>query len=358
MDDKQQYFRLGMFVVASVAILFGVLFILGGKTLFQPKLEVETYFNESVAGVDIGVPVKARGVQVGQVTMVDFSSTLYERDVPVGKRRTYIVVRATIVGARAQMWRKELEAYVQRGLRVRTQLAGITGQQYLAVDFVDPKAYPPLPFDWKPEYSYVPSAPSFTSEIIMSVQNLVSNLDKADIEHLGQNLNALVVNLNKKLDQLPVAELSADAAGVLRDARATINHVERVIAQTPIDETVRNLSSASARLDTLLADPALGQTISNASVITARLRKVAETGEIDRIAKNLDGTVQRVEALLGDNQYDVRGVIQDLRVTAANLRTLSETAKHYPPGLLVGGPPKRVDLPNDLKPNNAKKEPK
>ena len=38
MDDKQHYFRLGMFVVASVAILFGVLFILGGKSLFQPKL--------------------------------------------------------------------------------------------------------------------------------------------------------------------------------------------------------------------------------------------------------------------------------------------------------------------------------
>src|SRR5690349_23209287 len=65
------------------------------------------------------------------------------------RSRAYIVVRATIVGPRAQVWRKELDAYVQRGLRVRTQLAGITGQQYLAVDFVDPKTYPPLPLDRK-----------------------------------------------------------------------------------------------------------------------------------------------------------------------------------------------------------------
>src|SRR5262249_6642425 len=154
-----------------------------------------------------------------------------------------------------------LDAYVQLGMRVRTQLAGITGQQYLAVEFLNPKAYPPLPFDWKPKYSYVPSAPSFASEIITSVQNLVSTLDKADIDQLAQNLNTLVVNLNKKLDELPVAELSADAAGVLRDARATINHVDRVIAQAPIDQTVRSLASASARLDALLADPALGQTV-------------------------------------------------------------------------------------------------
>jgi len=358
MDDKQRYFRLGVFIIASVAILLAGLFILGGKSLFQPTLEVETYFNESVAGLDVGVPVKARGVQVGEVTMVDFSSTLYEQDVPVDKRRNYIVVRATIVGPRTQVWRKELDAYVQRGMRIRTQLAGITGQQYLAVDLVDPKAYPPLPYDWKPKYGYVPSAPSFTTEIVASVQKLISNLDRADIEQVGQNLNALLVNVNRKLDELPVAELSADAAGVLRDARAMINHVDRVMAQAPIAETVRNLASVSARADALLGDPALGQTIGNASVITARLRKIAESGEINRIANNLDSTLQRADALLGDNQYDIRGVIQDLRVTAANLRTLSETAKHYPPGLLVGGPPQPVQLPSAAKPSNAKKEPK
>jgi ABC-type transporter Mla subunit MlaD len=327
-------------------------------SLFQPKLELETYFNESVAGLDVGVPVKARGVQVGEVTMVDMSSTLYEQDVPVDKRRSYIVVRATIVGPRTQVWRKELDAYVQPGMRNRMQLAGITGQQYLAVDFVDPKPYPPLPFDWKPRYDYVPSAPSFTTEIITSVQKLFSNLDKADIEQLGHNLNALVVNVNKKLDQLPVAELSADAAEVPHAARATINHVERLVTQAPINETVRNLASVSARVDALLGDPALAQTIGNTSVITARLRKMTDSGEINRIAKNFDSTLQRADALLGDNQYDIRGVIQDLRATAANLRTLSETAKHYPPGLLVGGPPQTVQLPSGSKPTNSKKEPK
>ena len=62
MDDKQHYFRLGMFVVAAVAILFAVLFVVGGRSLFQPKLELETYFNDSVTGLDIGVSVKVCGV--------------------------------------------------------------------------------------------------------------------------------------------------------------------------------------------------------------------------------------------------------------------------------------------------------
>jgi ABC-type transporter Mla subunit MlaD len=274
---------------------------------------------------------------------------LYEADLPVDKRKGYIVVRATLTGARTKIWRNELDAFVNRGLRVQTQLAGITGQQHLAVDFLDPQKHRPLPFDWEPDYPYVPSAPSLTSEIIANVQSVFANLDKADIQQLGQNLNALVVNLNRKLDEVPVAQLSAEAMAVLKDARATIDRVDRILAQAPIDQTVRNLASASDRLDELLADPALRRTLSDVATVTGRLRKITESGELDRIVKNLDRTVQRADALLADNQYDVRGVVQDLRTTADNLRTLSEIVKRYPPGLLIGGPPQKVQLPKEPK---------
>ena len=348
MDEKQHYFRLGLFVVVSVAILFVLLFILGARTLFQPSLIVETYVNESVSGLDVGAPLKFRGVALGEVTSIEMSTVLYEQDVPVDQRKAYIVVRAKVVGPRVQLWRKEVDAYIQRGMRVRTQVAGVTGQQTLTVDFLDPKTHPSLPFNWKPQYIYIPSAPSVATEIVSNIQSLVSSLDKADIQQLGQNLNTLVINLNKKLDEIPVAALAADADALLRDARTTINR-----AQAPLDQTLRKLGSASARVDALLADPALGQTLANAAVISGRLRKVAENGDIDRIAKKLDLSLQRVDALLADNQYEIRGVVQDLRVTANNLRTLSENAKHYPPGLLIGGPPEKVQVPS-----NPKKESK
>ena len=347
MNDKQQYLRLGLFVMVSLAILFCVLFFLGAQSLFQPSLTVETYFNGSISGLEVGAPVRYRGVPLGKVSAIALSTALYESDVPVGQRKGYIVVRATMSGGRTQLWGKELNEYVKRGLRVQTQLAGITGQQSLSLDFFDPKSYAPLPFEWTPDYQYVPSAPSLTSEIISNVQSLISSLDKADIQQLGQNLNALVVNVNKKLDEVPVAQLSAEAMGVLKDARATIDRVDRVLARAPIDETVRNLSSASRRLDDLLADPGLKRTLSDVSTVTDRLRKIAESGELDRIVKNLDRTVQRADALLADNQYDVRGVVQDLRTTADNLRTLSEIVKRYPPGLLIGGPPQKVQLPKE-----------
>src|SRR5262249_11121500 len=224
--------------------------------------------------VDIGAPLKYRGVQFGEVTAIDLSTLLYEPEVPVAERKAYIVVRAKVSGTIAKVWHKDMDAYLARGLHIRTQVAGISGQQYLALEFLDPKTYPPLPFGWKPDYPYVPSAPSIANEIIAGVQNLVSSLDKADIQQLGQNLNALIVTANKKLDELPVAALAADAGGFFKDARTTINR-----AQGPLDQTLRNLASASSRVETVLADPPLNQTIQNAAVVTGRLHKISEPGE-------------------------------------------------------------------------------
>jgi phospholipid/cholesterol/gamma-HCH transport system substrate-binding protein len=350
MDEGQNYRRLGLFVLVTLALLTGILFVLGGRSLFQPTFTFETYFNESVAGLAIGAPVQFRGVPLGQVTEIVTSGAVYERNVPLARRKAYIVVRAKVSGSNAaqtEEMREEAQKNVELGLRAQTQLAGITGQQYLALDYFNPKTYPPLEFSWTPEYPYVPSAPSLTGEIIAGAQSFIASLNEADVKEVGQNLNKLIVNLNDKLDKVPLGEISTELKGALKSARQTIDRVDRVIAGAPIDETVQNLASASARLDKLLADPGLRQTVDNTAAVTERLRKIAESGELDRVVRDIDETVQRLDAMLGDNQYDVRTILQDLRVTAANLRTLSETVKRNPAGALLGGPPEKVVLPKE-----------
>jgi len=352
MDEGQNYRRLGLFVLVTLALVAGILFVLGGRSLFEPTFTFETYFDESVTGLEIGAPVNFRGVPLGQVTEIVTASALYQSDVPLVKRTSYIVVRAKISGssaAQTAQLEKDTRENVGLGLRVQTQLAGITGQQYLALDYFDPKTYPPLEFNWTPKYPYIPSVPSLTGTIIANAQRFIASLNQADVKDLGQNLNKLVVNLNAKLDKVPVGEISTELEGALKSARRTIDRVDRVIAGAPIDETVQKLASASARLDKLLANPGLHQTVDNVAAFTERLRKIGESGELDRVVRNIDETVQRLDAMLGDNQYDVRTILQDLRVTANNLRTLSETVKRYPAGALIGGPPEKVVLPKDSK---------
>lgn len=347
MTEETRYRRLGVFVFAALALIVGVLFLLGGRSLFQSTFTFETYFNDSIAGLEIGSPLRFRGVPLGQVTEILPSWTEYEWQVPSNKRRGYIVVRATISQNREWIARIRHEAgdMIKAGLRAQTQLAGITGQQYLGLDILDPVQYPPLPFDWKPRYVYVPSAPSLTSQIIANVQHFLANLDKLDVAALGRNLNALIENLNNKISEVPVAELSAEASAVLTDARTTINHLDGILTGPDIPLFLRNLGQASGRLDGLLGDPGLKQTIDNVADVSVRLRRFAASGELDRTVRRIDELASRLDGTVGDNRYDVRVIVQDLRVTADNIRTLSDNLKRNPAGILLGGPPEKVQFP-------------
>jgi ABC-type transporter Mla subunit MlaD len=324
MEESKRYVRLGVFIVTSVGILVAALLLLGGRDWFQSTFTFETYFDKSVAGLELGAPVRFRGVPLGHVSEIRTSAATYERDVPLDRRREYIVVRVQMnASAREAVQMKEDAVTLsKKGLRAQTQLAGLTGQQYLSLDFLDPQKHPPLPFEWQPKYTYLPSAPSSAGEIIADAQTFLASLNKADISALSRNLNALVMDVDTKLAELPAEELSARAREVLGKADATL-----------------------ARIDALVGDPALKQTFANAAAISGRLRKVADDGDLDSMIKGMNEAAQRLDVLLGDNQYDARAIVQDLRVTADNLRVLSETIKRYPAGVLVGGPPEKLRLP-------------
>ena len=347
MGENPHYVRLGLFVLGSVAVVLVGLLLLGGRKWFEPTFTFETYFDQSVAGLDLGAPVRFRGVPLGHVSAILTSAATYERDVPIERRREYIVVRVVVTASApevAQM-RKDAASLVSKGLRAQTELAGLTGQQYLSLDFLDPRKHPPLEFPWTPRYTYLPSAPSLAGEIVAKAQTFLASLNEADVKSLGKNLNALVADLDAKLAQLPLAELSAEARGVLTDAHATLGRVDRILAEAPVDDTLRKLNLAATRLDGVLSDPGLKVTIENVAVVSTRLRRLADEGGVDRTVKAVDEAAERLEVLLGDNQYDVRGIVQDLRVTSANLRELSQTLKRYPAGALLAGPPGKVEIP-------------
>ena len=85
--EKFSYFKIGIFVISAVVIgIIGVV-VLGVGTIFQKKSIVETYIDESVQGLDVGSPLKFRGVPVGRVEQISLTSAEY------ATRREYVVVR-------------------------------------------------------------------------------------------------------------------------------------------------------------------------------------------------------------------------------------------------------------------------
>jgi len=60
----------GGFVVGAIALLIAVVALFGGGNLLQKRPRAGTYFQGSVAGLDIGAPVTYRGVRVGEVKSI------------------------------------------------------------------------------------------------------------------------------------------------------------------------------------------------------------------------------------------------------------------------------------------------
>src|SRR5580658_8402355 len=256
MEDTKRYGRLGAFVVVSVCLLAAGLFLLGGRQWFQPTFMFETYFDQSIAGLDVGAPVRFRGVPLGHVAGILTSAATYEQSVPLEKRHEYIVVRVEVnlSGQEATQMRRDAETLAARGLRAQTQLAGITGQQYLALDFLDPKKYRPLPFDWTPKYLYLPSAPSSTVETIAKAQTFLASLNEADISKLSQSLSALLRDLDTKLREIPVAELATRTQAALGAANGTLSRMDRLLADPSLKQTVDNAAAISGRVRKMLSD--------------------------------------------------------------------------------------------------------
>jgi phospholipid/cholesterol/gamma-HCH transport system substrate-binding protein/paraquat-inducible protein B len=315
-QEANRHYRLGLFVLVGLVGMAALLFVLGGRKLFERTYTFETYFAGSVAGLEVGSPLRFRGIPLGSVTQIQSSSSLYEPDVPIGTRHSYVVVRAKVnLDKAAIQVERDRPEMIRLGLRVQTQLAGISGQQYLALDYLDPAKYPPLPFNWTPEYDYVPSAPSAAAQIVAGAQDLMAKLSEVDVKRLASNLDTLIGKLDDAVDRLQVAELSADARRVLRTA------------------------------NTRLADQRLGQAVDNLASVSASLRAMTERKDLDRLVQRLDEAAARLGGLIADNQYDAKQIVEDLRLTAENLRVLTATIKRYPAGALLGGPPEKVQLP-------------
>ena len=148
--ERLSYFKVGLFVITAVVLgVIGVV-VLGGGKFFQKTNIIETYIDESVQGLDVGSPVKFRGVLVGNVEQITLSGVEYPT------RRSYVVVRAGISRNVFQFPLTDpadpaFMAEVQRGLRVRLAPQGLTGQAYLEADYLNPKLSQSIPMCPRPK---------------------------------------------------------------------------------------------------------------------------------------------------------------------------------------------------------------
>ncbi|MDR3641421.1 MAG: MlaD family protein [Humidesulfovibrio sp.] len=368
------FFKLGLFVIGGVVLLFVVLFALGAGNLFQRTYQMETYINESVNGLEVGSPVKFRGVRVGSVSEIGFVGGKYGQKAE-GYRYVYVLctLDKDLFGTMGPKSARDQAAdEVKRGLRARTISQGLTGQLFLGLDYVDSLRNPPLPIDWEPVSIYIPAAPSTLSQVeqaVLGISNTLSGLDHADLPEavksfrrfadsasqflnntdpqvVGPKLAATLDQTRLLLARINVLLADPSAERIVPEAARTLTGMRKVVEGAGPDavklvhdsrETAASLKVSAKALERFLGDP---QTAKQLAAMPGAMQQARETvAELRSAAKRLNAVLGRVEQLTASQQDNVAGILDSARGLVENLKELTGEAKRYPSGVLFGPPP-------------------
>jgi ABC-type transporter Mla subunit MlaD len=306
MSDQARYVRVGGFVLAGLAMALGVVLLLGAGSLLERPIVVETVFDESVQGLQIGSAVKLRGVKIGSVSEIGFVGDFYDvsqsADPITTANRVLVRMEIVMKNQPAESADREtgLAALIARGLRVQLTPLGITGTSIIQADYLDPKRYPPIEVTWQPEHLYVPSAPSTITQLSSAADRLMTRINQLDVERLLTNLDVLLVNVNQVVTRADVEGVQRSLGALLDDARQTSAEVRSAVKQAGVGEL-----NAEAR------------------------KSIAQ----------LNATLGRLQQLVDVGGEDLGTAFENFRVASENLRDASETARSYPSLLLFGEPP-------------------
>ncbi len=313
MSQKANYFKIGLFIISAVGMLLAGIIILGVGALSQDSLIMETYLDGSVQGLDIGSPIKLRGVKVGQVEKIMFVDEAYPTE------HHYVLIRFSIhphVAKNIEMAKlvPHLNKEIQTGLRLRLATQGLTGVAYLEADYMDPQLYPPLPIDWKPEYAYLPSAPSFIARMSDSAGAILRQIENARVDLLASNINMFVTTMTGLMQD----DLKPTLASVQQTAQETANLATR------LDRNLQQIMQSD--LPPLLHNARLSS--SNLVVMSKQVNQV----------------LQQVGDMLESGQQHWDETMENIQMTSSEFRDLVRNARQYPSGMLFGQPPPRVEI--------------
>jgi phospholipid/cholesterol/gamma-HCH transport system substrate-binding protein len=345
MSAQANYFKIGLFVLAASVIGVVSIIVLGAGSFFQKKVLIETYFVESVQGLENGAPLKFRGVRVGKITEITLVGKEYPTD------RQYVLIRAALFPdifrvTCAPPSGSDLKNEVLKGLRIRLSFQGLTGAAHLEMDYMDPRLSPPLRIDWKPKYCYIPSTSSTIQRLGDAVDKILKNLEGLDFKNIAQNFNTSLKDLSRTLSQANLRKISGQAETLLLELRETNHQVADLLKDPKIKSLLPDAAATMAAARRILegTKKPMSQLLDafkkvSAGIETLSTQLDAITHDTTDSAAHMKRILRRADDLISDQQPNIETAVENIRRISDNLREITENAKKYPSQLLFGEPP-------------------
>ncbi|MEM7307958.1 MAG: MlaD family protein [Planctomycetota bacterium] len=327
MAKKANPTLIGAFVVGAVAFSVGAVLAFGSGLYLEEHDQAVAFFGSSVDGLDVGAPVKYRGVGVGTVT--DIGAVWDNRSETIR-----IPVELTFTGesfeGQDDLFRgldpdDFLDHLIDLGLRAELkQSSFVTGKLFVSLDFqpdtpVELVGGSPLP--------EVPTTPGRFEAIVQSLEELPLN------ELIDGGVDT-VDSIGRLASDPRIGEVLSDLSRLLKTLEAEIPPLS-ASAQETMAEAQTLMRTADAELQAVSVD----------------LRKLLQTTEA-----GVDPTVTAAIAALGRTEEAAAGVaelvqpeshlvdrlallLEELSGAARSLRALTSYLERHPEALISGKRP-------------------
>ncbi len=322
------HWKLGLFVVLGAGAMLAVAVWFGARRFERQTFVAHSYFDEPVTGLEIGSPVRFRGMTIGTIV-----------DIRAAKDRHHLEVQAAIdvqkleqIGLREPGEIDREGVVIPFGLRARIERSFVTGVAFVQTDFFEAGRYPIPRYPFEINRYTIHSVPSsqktfergledllvYVPDLVLSLKALTSEVHTA-LE--GADLSGTMRSLRETLDESRVAIQAIDWRGLDQRANAALDSATASGAE--FRGLVAELRATDGSLQSMFGD---------ARELLDQLQQTVKSSELPALARSLR---RLSEALipLGD---DASGTLATLRRASDAVRELSELLERDPGSLLRG----------------------
>lgn len=312
-------FTIGAFIVGAIVLIFFVLIFFSGGNLFSQKERVIMYFEGSVQGLQIGAPIKLKGVILGEIT--DIQINFDNNDQPNNNKGTILtavtgdLVLQRISRKGAEVKREFFEEAIGDGLRAQLNYQSfLTGLLYVELDF-----FPDTPTTL---YGVKGNALELPT-VATGFEEITKNLQELNLKGLAKNLDKITSRLNTIVE-----------SGALEQTLGSVKTAADTFTQMGQDVSglTKNLTHTSDELNQLIGSIDKQTPIVASELKISLVRLQQSLVQLDKATDSVHHSFSEDSPLV--NQLN--DTLTEISRSATAFRTLSETIDQQPEALLRG----------------------
>lgn len=350
--------RSGLFVLAGLLLLAAGVLALGLGWRLEPTTAAETYFDQSVQGLEIGTPVMELGVPVGRVAGITFVRNEYphaSQGIQHPSVDRMVVVRLALgrkafpAMLRSGASRNYLRRQVAEGLRAHLAPQGLTGELNLELDFVDPHQHPAPSVPWKPRVVYIPAVPGTLTKLTNAAEQVLGRLKDVDVTALVASATSLVNEMRATNREARATLASPQVDTILENVAQATGNLDDLLAAAEQNgppalsdarDAARHVDRVAARFDRATSQKSIDHAIQDFAVTASDARRAAAA--LPAVLQETRETLRQVRLLLGYGSGNLAATVSDVDQLAQTLNNLAAGMKAYPSQLIFGQAPPHV----------------